>query len=154
MSEERASDGKFLPGHVNLSPGRPRRAIELDYARILADALSLDAWRTIVDRAVSDAQDGDSKAREWLSNRILADGALNLMQMAVCDQLAITSTDKIDMAVEGAMDGADSAFGPSNQVEHIIKARHVREREARDAQIASDAAEARAARKALKIASG
>jgi hypothetical protein len=68
----RADDGRFLPGNAG-GPGRPRRAVETDYLRVLSDACPLDDWRIIVSRAVEDAQAGDARAREWISRFVLGE---------------------------------------------------------------------------------
>jgi len=57
-TDGRTDNGRFAPGNPG-GPGRPRRAIESEYLATLGDAVSLDDWREIVTRAVSDA-----KARE------------------------------------------------------------------------------------------
>jgi hypothetical protein len=62
---DRDTNGRFLPGHPG-GPGRPRRAIELDYLAALAETVSLPRWRKIVQRAVADAEEGDARARAWL----------------------------------------------------------------------------------------
>jgi hypothetical protein len=36
-------------------------------------AVSLDDWTAIVQKAVSDAKDGDAKAREWLTKILIGD---------------------------------------------------------------------------------
>src|SRR5262245_51278722 len=66
MLEQRDDRGRFAPGNSG-GPGRPRRAIERDYLAALADAVPIDRWRGIVDRAVEDASQGDAKARRWIS---------------------------------------------------------------------------------------
>jgi hypothetical protein len=66
MPEQRDDRGRFAQGNCG-GPGRPRRAVERDYLAALADAVSIDRWRAIVDRAVEDASQGDAKARQWIS---------------------------------------------------------------------------------------
>jgi len=41
------------------------------YLKTLAEEVSVDDWRDIVRRAVDDAIDGDTKARQWLSNYLI-----------------------------------------------------------------------------------
>ena len=72
QSNGRAEDGGFLPGNAG-GPGRPRRAVETDYLRVLSDACPLDDWQTIVGRAVEDAKAGDAKARDWLGRYVLGE---------------------------------------------------------------------------------
>jgi len=47
------------------------RVTERDYLAALADACPPTIWRKIVARAVSDAQAGDAKAREWLARYLI-----------------------------------------------------------------------------------
>jgi len=66
----RDENGRFAKGNAG-GPGRPRRRVEEDYLRSLADAVSLDRWGKIVERAVTDAEQGDWRAREWLAKHVL-----------------------------------------------------------------------------------
>lgn len=68
----RQRGGRFAPGNPG-GPGRPRRAVEAEYLAALNDAISLDDWRLVVERALADAKAGDAKARDWLC-RYLLDG--------------------------------------------------------------------------------
>jgi len=62
--------GRFAPGNVG-GPGRPRRDTERAYLSALAEACPPERWRAIVQRAVTDAEGGDAKAREWLGTYLL-----------------------------------------------------------------------------------
>ncbi|HMF13227.1 MAG TPA: hypothetical protein VKE94_13010 [Gemmataceae bacterium] len=66
----RTSNGRFAVGNPG-GPGRPRRAIELDYLAVLAEVVPLATWRAICLRAVADAKKGDAKAREWIAKYLL-----------------------------------------------------------------------------------
>ena len=70
MTNERDERGRFLRGNGG-GPGRPPLMIEADYLTALTDAVLLDDWVKIVERAVADAKDGDNKARSWLSKYLL-----------------------------------------------------------------------------------
>ena len=67
---DRDHRGRFATGNRG-GPGRPRRTVERDYLRAMADAVDLGTWRGIVARAVEDAEAGDAKARTWLSRHLL-----------------------------------------------------------------------------------
>jgi hypothetical protein len=68
----RESDGRFAKGNPG-GPGRPTRATEAEYLAALAEIVTLDVWRQIGTRAVSDAQAGDKAARDWLSRYLIGD---------------------------------------------------------------------------------
>jgi hypothetical protein len=70
MGTDRDSNGRFLPGHPGLG-GRPRRAADPDYLVVLNESVSMDRWRRIVARALDEAEDGDARAREWLSGYLI-----------------------------------------------------------------------------------
>jgi hypothetical protein len=70
MASDRDSSGRFVPGNPG-GPGRPLRRVELDYLKAVRDGCSLDDIRTITMRAVQQAKDGDSRARDWLSRYLL-----------------------------------------------------------------------------------
>lgn len=88
MDIERDGSGRFLPGNSG-GPGRPKRATETAYLRVLSDVLTPDAWRGIVERAVKDAQAGDDKARAWLSRFALGAEPPPLSTLAALDWLGI-----------------------------------------------------------------
>ncbi len=70
-SQERAHDGKLLPGHVGLpGAGRPPKAVEQRYLETSYKSCTLTAWARIVRRAVRDAVRGDASARTWLSKHL------------------------------------------------------------------------------------
>jgi hypothetical protein len=71
---DRTSTGQFAKGNPG-GPGRPRRAVEQEYLAVLSEAVPLDTWRAICERAAKDAKAGDHRARDWLS-RYLLDGNL------------------------------------------------------------------------------
>lgn len=67
---KRIDGGKFAPGNQG-GPGRPRLETEREYLRVLMAACPVSAWEKIVEKAVSDAEDGCHKAREWLAGYLI-----------------------------------------------------------------------------------
>ena len=61
---------RFQPGNPG-GPGRPKRTTEDRYLRSLESVVSMTDWREIVEKAVTQAKRGDSRAREWLSGYLL-----------------------------------------------------------------------------------
>ena len=80
--------GRFAVGNSG-GPGRPRRAIEREYLRAVSDAVPLEAWTAIVERAVSDAKDGDDKARNWLAKYVIGDAPIGLTELLARELLDI-----------------------------------------------------------------
>src|SRR5262245_16249980 len=66
----RDENGRFAPGNEG-GPGRPRRDRERTYLTALADVVPLDRWRLICERAATDAEAGDARARNWLGDFLL-----------------------------------------------------------------------------------
>ena len=62
--------GRFQPGNPG-GPGRPKLATEERYIRALTASVSIADWKEIVDKAVTQAKRGDSRARTWLSDYLL-----------------------------------------------------------------------------------
>ncbi len=62
--------GRFQIGTMG-GPGRPPRATEENYLLALVDACPLETWAEIVEKAVSDAREGDDKARHWLASFLI-----------------------------------------------------------------------------------
>jgi hypothetical protein len=53
---------------------------------MMSDAVPMESWRRIVERAALDAENGDARARDWLGRYLLAAGETdaNGSQPAVC----------------------------------------------------------------------
>ena len=66
----RDPQGRFQLGTMG-GPGRPPRAIEQNYLLALVDACPLETWTEIVQKAVTDAREGDDKARHWLASFLI-----------------------------------------------------------------------------------
>jgi len=62
--------GKFVKG-TSGGPGRLPMVREQKYLTKLQDAIEMEEWVEICERAVTDAIDGDWRAREWLSKYLL-----------------------------------------------------------------------------------
>ena len=78
---DRNTNGTFAAGNPG-GPGRPRRGVERQYLAAFAEAVSLDDWQAIIQRAVADAKAGDAKARDWLSKYLVGDEPLALVELA------------------------------------------------------------------------
>lgn len=69
----RDKKGQWLKG----ASGNPlgarihRSKLGLEYLQVMADECTLEDWRLITRRAITDAIDGKPSARTWLSNYIL-----------------------------------------------------------------------------------
>jgi hypothetical protein len=95
----RQAGGRFATGNAG-GPGRPRRAVEVEYLAALNEVVSIDDWKEIVLYAVREAKNGDPKAREWLA-KYLVDGIGNpLFQLAVRERQGRSVDDRIDKCVE------------------------------------------------------
>ena len=66
----RNPQGRFQPGTKG-GPGRPPRATEENYLLALVDACPLETWTEIVQKAVTDAREGDDRSRAWLASYLL-----------------------------------------------------------------------------------
>lgn len=115
----RNTAGRFTAGNPG-GPGRPRRAIETDYLRMLAERLTPDAWRAIIDTAIDDARAGDARARDWLTRYALGTTPPTLWALAVADAAGITTDDEIRHTIErGAMDAAERTIHPPGAVARL-----------------------------------
>ena len=66
----RKENGRFTRGNAG-GPGRPPRAREERYLQTLGEVVSEDGWRRVCERALADAEAGDARARNWLSQYLL-----------------------------------------------------------------------------------
>ncbi len=94
---DRGARGRFAKGNLG-GPGRPRRAVEREYLAALSAAVSLDDWREIVQRAVTDAKGGDATARVWLARYLVGD-KLTLAGVAAREAAQVTVEQELE--VEG-----------------------------------------------------
>jgi hypothetical protein len=90
--EERDSNGRFAPGNSG-GPGRPKRATEAEYYAAFIEGVSLEDWREVVARAVTDAKAGDPKARAWLSKHLIGDHPPDNLLPDEPQQMVIVSVD-------------------------------------------------------------
>ena len=101
MADARSDNGRFEKGNSG-GPGRPRRAIEADYLKAFSDAVPLDAWRTIVSRAVADAQAGDARARDWVARHVLGSEPPTLLSIAATEERTANGEEVVDEVIEEA----------------------------------------------------
>ena len=70
--------------------------IESQYLGALNDELDLDTWRRIVRRAIEHAEDGDWRARDWLSRYVLPQPkAQLLLKLAAEEERGLTRDDRV-----------------------------------------------------------
>lgn len=97
QDDGRRANGTFAPGNKH-GRGRPARPIEATYLAALADTLTLDRWRAIVERAIADAEGGDKAAREWVARYCLGASPATLLDLARRELAGATDTDEIEAA--------------------------------------------------------
>jgi hypothetical protein len=61
----------------------------------LTEACPPETWRGIVERAVTDAKDGDATARAWLAKYLFGEKPGTLSNLAMKEQHGITTDDEI-----------------------------------------------------------
>lgn len=88
----RNKNGQFAKGNSG-GPGRPSRPTETAYLNVLMNACTLDDWREITMRAVSDAKDGDAKAREWLGRHVIGMPKAEAPTLMALQQLVLSGID-------------------------------------------------------------
>ncbi len=88
-----SSSTKFKKGNPG-GPGRPKSK-NTDYSKILRDALTPQAAFEIVDRAVTDAKQGDARARQWLFAHVCAP----IPKTILVNESALESRQDIDSVV-------------------------------------------------------
>ena len=64
---DRDANGRFVKGNPG-GPGRPAKEREEKYYNLAMNTVTYKDWQAIINRAVKDAQKGDSSARKWLSD--------------------------------------------------------------------------------------
>ena len=91
--------GRVSAGN-NYGQGRPPRAVERDYLAALSERLTLDDWRSIVDRAVKDARSGDARARDWLSRYALGSEPMSLTALALRELMQVSTEAELAAMIE------------------------------------------------------
>lgn len=103
---ERTNAGTFAPGNKG-GPGRPARIVEADHLRALSDRLTPERWAAIVDRAISDAETGDAKARDWVARFALGSQPPTLWRLALADHAGVSVADELAAAAQLATERED-----------------------------------------------
>lgn len=67
---DRDSRGRFVKGYKG-GPGRRPRSAESEYLKITTGRVSGDKWKSVVTKALNEAQQGDKYARKWLSDILI-----------------------------------------------------------------------------------
>ncbi len=71
MTKDRDKAGQFAEGNqAAKGHGRPRKP-PAEYLAAVAEELSIDAWRNIIQKAIGAAMEGDHRAREWVTRMFL-----------------------------------------------------------------------------------
>ena len=65
------SSTSFKRGASGNPNGRPKRKTEQAYLNAMIGGVTMAAWKRIVIRAVEDAENGDAKARQWLTDNLI-----------------------------------------------------------------------------------
>lgn len=79
MSEEekaispKRTSTSWVKGQSGNPKGRAPRQVEREYLNIMMDECTPDRWRTIVQKAIYDAEKGDKFARDWLGAHLVGE---------------------------------------------------------------------------------
>ena len=132
MSSQRDCQGRFVHGNQG-GPGRPPRPTETAYLSALMDACPPATWRQVCNRAVQDAQNGDSRARDWLARYLVGEPAQSAPSLVVALTQAITGTDPVVEAIAKPRIDRESVinWSPGLDVEEAV-AERIREQVARE----------------------
>jgi len=85
--------GGFQPGRSGNPSGRPAYAAE--FTQRLVKLVKRADWRDIVLKAVEQAKRGDSKAREWLSDRLMGKANQYMDVTSDCEPINLIDFDKL-----------------------------------------------------------
>jgi len=121
--------GRFTVGNPG-GPGRPKRAVELEYLAALADCVSIDDWRAVCLTSVELAKAGDPKAREWLASHLLGAQPATLSELAFNEALGINPALLIQARALKELDPTlkgDSDFSFGGEISDIALARKLAE---------------------------
>lgn len=133
----RDARGRFAAGNLG-GPGRPARVTEAAYLASLSDAVPLDVWQRIVERARDDALGGDARARAWLAGLLLGKEPARLSQLARDDLLGVTPADRTRVSALRVVEPSlqpygHGLFGPTDDELAVQVARAREEFEAQTA---------------------
>ena len=96
-NDRRNTNGTFAKGNAG-GPGRPRRAVEVEYLAKLGETVSLADWQKVVAKAKKDAIAGDARARDWLSRFLLGtQPTQSLLDIAAGEAAEISTEEQIDL---------------------------------------------------------
>jgi hypothetical protein len=117
---KRKENGQFNTGNGG-GPGRPKRAVELEYLAALSDVVPLDLWKKVCKRAADDASGGDAKAREWLTHYLIG-GDARLSALARLDVLGISPGEMIAAEADAELhpDGNDALMAALSGSENLL----------------------------------
>lgn len=77
--------------------------IERDYLATLRSVVTMDVWRSIVQKAAEDAQDGNPQARAWVTRIVLGAQPMSLTALAVRESLGVSPFGKVEAFAWGVV---------------------------------------------------
>lgn len=100
---ERDEKGRFVKGVSGNPGGRP--IDQSKYLKRIDTAMTLKRWRAIILKAIEQAERGDAKARQWLSDYILGKPVQQIDQITEhIGMLEIVFGEPIPRRIEGDED--------------------------------------------------
>lgn len=90
----RDKNGQFIKGNPG-GPGRPSRPTEAAYLNVLMNACTIDDFKEICERAVSDAKDGEAKARDWVGRHLIGNVKADAPTPMTIQQLSLSDIDPV-----------------------------------------------------------
>ena len=110
------SSTTWEPGQTAPGGWRKPRAVEQRYAELFRDACTIDDWRKIVKKAVTQAKAGDKYARQWLGEYLIGKPA---------PALDISTTDAALIAAAIAA-LTEAGYDPARIFLNIVNMAHAR----------------------------
>lgn len=119
--EQRDGRGRF----VNFAgPGRPRRAVELDFVRDMSDTITRERWRAIVGKVAELAEGGERWAVETVARWVMGSSPPALFDVAIRDELGLTSSDaEVIAEARRAQNPSPFAWGNDSPLERAAAVR-------------------------------
>ena len=99
MIEGRSTNGRFGTGN-SYGKGRPARSVEQDYLAALSEICTPERWKNIIERAITNAEQGEAKARMFLASYLMG---RPVQRMQVSDELNLEELAKLLAAEQNAM---------------------------------------------------
>ena len=100
---DRDANGRFVKGSIGNPTGRSPREREERYYQIMMSTVTFENWKSIILKAVQQAEKGDAQARKWLGDYLVG-AAIQKLDITSGGESIKPDNEKVNRAISTLAD--------------------------------------------------